>query len=143
MPRKAIKDKAIEKLKKQLGEEIAKCRGDDRSQRNLAVAVGLPPSNMKYIEDGVNSPSGEIYGKLIDELKPPPKQRKKMDVLYSKIRKVPPPDVCNVITENQDLFNVIRLLSGQSLTKEQIKQTEDLFTSFVDNKEKGEIENEQ
>lgn len=143
MPRKAIKDKAIEKLKKQLGEEIAKCRGNDRSQRNLAVAVGLPPSNMKYIEDGVNSPSGEIYRKLIDELKPPPKQRKKMDVLYSEIRKVPPPDVCNVITENQDLFDVIRLLSGQSLTKEQIKQTEDLFTSFVDNKEKGEIENEQ
>lgn len=143
MPRKAIKDRSIEKLKKQLGEEIAKCRSDDRSQRNLAVAVGLPPSNMKYIEDGVNSPSGEIYRKLIDELNPPPKQRKKMDALYSKIRKVPPPDVCNVITENQDLFDVIRLLSGQTLTKEQLKQTENLFRSFVDNKEKGEIENEQ
>lgn len=46
----------IEKAKTKLGLEITKSRGE-LSQRKLAQAVGLPPSNMKYIEDGVNAPS--------------------------------------------------------------------------------------
>lgn len=135
------KNKTIEKLKSQLGEEIAKCRGNDRSQRNLANAVGLPPSNMKYIEDGVNAPSGEIYEKLIKELQPPPNCRKKMDSLYTAIRKVPPPDVCKVLNTNQELFDVMRIISGQTFTKEQIKKTKELFKSFALDNNKGEINN--
>jgi hypothetical protein len=54
-----IKD--IEKAKSKLGIEIAKSRGK-LSQRKLAQAVGLPPSNMKYIEDGVNAPSHDGKG---------------------------------------------------------------------------------
>ncbi|MEG0077027.1 hypothetical protein [Anaerorhabdus sp.] len=139
MSHKVAKDKVIEKLKKQLGVEIIKCRGETRSQRSLAMALGLPPSNMKYIEDGINAPSGEIYGKIIDELKPPPKNRGKMDELYSRIRKVPPPDICNIINENRELYKLIRFLNGVTLTNEQLKQTEDLFRSFAKDKEKGEI----
>lgn len=143
MTKKTTKDKVVEKKKKQLGEEITKCRGNNRSQRSLAIAIGLPPSNMKYIEDGVNAPSGEIYKKIIEELNPPPDQRKKMDMLYTQIRKTPPPDVCEIINKNQALFHSIRLLNGTTLTKEQLKQTEDLFRSFVNDKEKGEIKDEQ
>ena len=57
-------DESIESSKKELGRLIADCRGT-MSQRNLASLVGLPPSNMKYIEDGVNAPSPEIYAKII------------------------------------------------------------------------------
>lgn len=64
-------NKDIEKAKSKLGTEIAKSRGK-LSQRKLAQAVGLPPSNMKYIEDGVNAPSHDVYAKVIEELKAPP-----------------------------------------------------------------------
>ncbi len=143
MPKKAIKYTAVEKQKKQLGKEIKKCRENNRSQRSLAIAIGLPPSNMKYIEDGVNSPSGEIYKKIIEELNPPPVQRKKMDMLYTQIRRTPPPDICEIINQNQELFNSIRLLNGMTLTNEQLKQTKDLFGSFAKDKKKGEIKDEQ
>ena len=137
LPKKVKKDKVIEKAKKQLGEEIARCRGETRSQRNLASAVGLSPSNMKYIEDGVNAPSAECYINLIDDLKPPPKQQKKMDALYTTIRKTPPPDVCGTINNNQDLFDVFRLISDQILSKEQITQAKALFKSFADEHKGG------
>lgn len=38
---------------KELGQLIRDCRGT-LSQSKLAKKVGLPRSNMKYIEDGVN-----------------------------------------------------------------------------------------
>ena len=47
MPRVAAKE--IESARKNLGNEIAKCRGETTSQRKLAGAVGLPPSNMKKL----------------------------------------------------------------------------------------------
>ena len=67
--------------KQELGSLIKECRGK-RSLRSVANAVGLPPSNLKYIEDGVNAPSPEVYAKLIDELRPSESIRKKMDRLY-------------------------------------------------------------
>lgn len=45
------------KARKKLGTLITKCRGSNMSQRQLAAAVGLAPSNMKYIEDGINCPT--------------------------------------------------------------------------------------
>ena len=56
---------------KELGQLIRDCRGT-LSQSKLAKKVGLPRSNMKYIEDGVNAPTAEVYEKLIDTLKPDP-----------------------------------------------------------------------
>lgn len=139
MANSVIKDKDMEKVKIKLGIEIAKNRGE-LSQRKLAQAVGLPPSNMKYIEDGVNAPSYDVYAKIIEELKPPPRQRAVMDKLYATIRKTPPPDVCETINGNLELFDVFRLINSQKLTKEQITRVKELFQTFVD-ENKGEKEN--
>ena len=50
----------IKAAKTKLGKSIKKLREQKGySQRELARAVDLPPSNMKYIEDGVNAPSPE------------------------------------------------------------------------------------
>lgn len=136
MANSIIKDKAMKKAKIKLGEEIAKSRGE-LSQRKLARAVSLPPSNMKYIEDGVNAPSHDVYAKIVKELKPPPRQRAVMDRLYATIRKTPPPDVCETINCNQELFDVFRLINSQKLSKEQIIRTEALFRIFAD-ENKGE-----
>lgn len=135
-----MKDKSIEKAKKKLGEEIAKCRGE-LSQRKLSQAIGLPPSNMKYIEDGVNAPSHDIYAKIIGVLKPLQDQRVTMDRLYTTIRKSPPPDVCETINKNQELFDAFRLIDGQELSKEQIIRAKILFNTFADENRKGESEN--
>ena len=137
MANSIIKD--IEKAKSKLGTEIAKNRGELR-QRKLAQAVGLPPSNMKYIEDGVNAPSHDVYAKIIEELNPPPRQRAVMDKLYATIRKTPPPDVCETINSNQELFDVFRIIKSQQLSKEQITRAKELFQTFA-NENKGENEN--
>ncbi len=135
MPRVAAKE--IESARKNLGNEIAKCRGETTSQRKLAGAVGLPPSNMKYIEDGVNAPSADIYEKLIAFLQPKPKQRKKMDHLYGILRGTPPPDVCKVMIKNEAISDAIRLLDGQMLNETQLESLKSLFASFVEENGKG------
>ena len=50
MAKKNFDDKS---KKVELGRLIAKCRGN-MSQRQLAKAIGIPPSNMTYIENGIN-----------------------------------------------------------------------------------------
>ena len=119
---------------KVLGQLIRDCRGT-LSQSKLAKKVGLPRSNMKYIEDGVNAPTAEVYEKLIDTLKPDPETHAKMDALYMAIRRIPPPDVCRTITQNKDLVDAIRKLEGCNLTPDQIKSVADLFASFQENRE--------
>ena len=59
MPAKAESADVV-RAKKKLGTLIAKCRGKNMSQRRLAEAVDLPPSNMKYIEDGINCPTANV-----------------------------------------------------------------------------------
>lgn len=140
LPQVKLKDKKVETAKKALAKEIIKCRGNI-SQRKLAGTVGLPPSNMKYIEDGVNAPSADVYEKLITVLRPKPRQRKKMDHLYGLIRKTPPPDVCKIITNNEDIVDAVRMLSGQVLTANQIESAKILFAAFAEENRKGAIEN--
>ena len=60
MPPKVASDKASERAKQNLGALIVRCRGT-LSQSQLAKRIGLPRSNMKYIEDGVNAPTAEVY----------------------------------------------------------------------------------
>lgn len=132
-------DKAIEKHKKKLGKKIGDLRGK-MSQRELAKQIGLPNSNLKYIEDGVNSPTHEVYAAIIKILSPGPKDHKEMDELFSLIRKTPPPDVCNIISEHKGMNDVIRIIDGIPLSNEQLKQIEDLLMSFKQNS-KGVIEN--
>ena len=140
MSKKETQGKAIENAKRTLGKEIAECR-KELSQRKLAITVGLPPSNMKYIEDGVNAPSPEIYKKLIEVLRPEEKRRKKMDHLYMLIRKVPPPDVCEIMTKNEEINDAMRIIEGKVLTDVQIGNVKSLFASFISNNDKGVAEN--
>ena len=134
MPAKVASDKASERAKKNLGSLIVRCRGT-LSQSQLAKRVGLPRSNMKYIEDGVNAPTADVYDKLIKELKPDLQTHHHMDHLYMAIRKVPPPDVCRTITQNKDLVDAMRKLEGCNLTPDQIESVSALFASFQENRE--------
>lgn len=134
MPNKVAVDQRAKEMMVELGLLIRDCRGT-LSQAQLAKKVGLPRSNMKYIEDGVNAPTAEIYDKLIKALKPDLQTRQRMDCLYMAIRKVPPPDICRIITQNKDLVDAIRKLEGCRLTPDQIKSIDALFVSFQENKE--------
>ena len=67
MPNKVAVDQRAKDMIIELGLLIRDCRGT-LSQSQLAKRVGLPRSNMKYIEDGVNAPTAEVYDKLIKEL---------------------------------------------------------------------------
>lgn len=100
-------------LKEELGQLIKfnrKAKGE--SQRGLAKAIDLPNSNLKYIEDGINAPSPEVYKKIILLLKPDDKDRGRMDNLYSQIRGTPPPDICEFMIENAYLYDVLRSLDN-------------------------------
>lgn len=134
-------DKNIEQCKKKLGKKISKLRGE-MSQRELARKIGLPNSNLKYIEDGVNAPTHEVYADIIKTLKPKPKDHEEMDNLFSLIRKTPPPDVCNIINENKGMAEVVRIIEGMALNDEQLEKVKILFMSFK-REGKGEMKNEQ
>ena len=138
MPNKVAIDQRAKDMIIELGLLIRDCRGT-LSQSQLAKRVGLPRSNMKYIEDGVNAPTAEVYDKLIKELKPDMQTRQRMDRLYMAIRKVPPPDICRTITQNKDLVDAMRKLEGCNLTPDQIKSVTALFASFRENREGGPI----
>jgi len=126
----AKKNFSSETEKKQsLGKLIAQTRGNV-SQRQLAKMIDLPPSNLTYIENGVNAPSPEVYLKIMQTLNPKSKIRNKMDKLYMEIRKLPPPDVCNVLMENTEIVDKLRILSGLPLSQEQLQKVEELFNSF-------------
>ncbi|MEI3289734.1 MAG: helix-turn-helix transcriptional regulator [Eubacterium sp.] len=126
----AKKDFASEWENKQaLGRMIIQCRCG-MSQRQLAKAIGIPPSNLTYIENGVNVPSPDVYAKIIKVLNPTIEEHREMDKLYSTIRNVPPPDVCEVILNHDGLGNTLKLLTGKTLTKQDIKRIETLFCSF-------------
>ena len=107
-------------LKGELGKLIKSNReAKDYSQRGLAKAIDLPNSNLKYIEDGINAPSPEVYKNIILQLNPNDKDRDKMDYLYSQIRGTPPPDICEFMIENDEVFNAIRK-NKYKLTRTQI-----------------------
>ena len=78
------------------------------SLRKFAEVVGLSPSNITYIEKGINVPTGEIYQKIIANINPDVKTHKEMDSLYMTIRKLPPPDICEVLINNPKLIEKIR-----------------------------------
>ena len=47
------------------------------------------------------------------------------------------------INNNQQLFEVIRLINGQTRSKEQLVKAKELFASFADENRKGENENDK
>lgn len=129
---------AIKNAKIELGNKIKLLRtrngSDSISLRKLAEAVGLPPSNMKYIEDGINAPSPDMYDAIIRYLSPDSITRRELDHLYTIIRGTPPPDVCRVMCVNEALNDALRMISDQKLTAQQLSQIMSLFSSF---QEKG------
>ena len=126
MPTKP-KGSDIVKRKKELGLLISKCRGKTMSQRQLAAAIGLSPSNMKYIEDGVNCPTAAVYSRLIIILNPSNEQRAKLDKAYMIIRNAPPPDVSDRVIKDQNLIKLIRALGDTVITDTQINQIIELL----------------
>lgn len=133
MPNKVAVDQRTKDMIIELGSLIRDCRGT-LSQSQLAKRVGLPRSNMKYIEDGVNAPTADVYDRLIKELKPEPEERYRMDSLYMEIRKIPPPDICRIITQNKDLVDALRNLESHNLTHNQVKSVAGLFASFQESR---------
>jgi len=121
-------------LKQALGEKIKEIRTlkdeDGLSQRKLAEAVDIPPSNMKYIEDGVNAPSPRVYDEIIACLKPSAEEREYLDRLYSEIRETPPPDVCRIIRENDGMNEVLRVIEGKRLERPHLEKMRELLETF-------------
>ena len=134
MKKSAEESAFLKKQKLLLGQAIKAIRTDDErgyvSLRKLEDAVRIPASNIKYIEDGVNAPSPEVYEAIVRELNPTEAERKELDRLYSLIRGTPPPDVCKIICANAELNDALRVLEDQTLTKEQIAEVTALLTSF-------------
>lgn len=119
-------------LKVELGKLIKSNReAKDYSQRGLAKVIDLPNSNLKYIEDGINALSPEVYKNIILQLNPNDKDRDKMDYLYSQIRGTPPPDICEFMIENDEVFNAIRK-NKYKLTRTQTGQLNKLLESFAE-----------
>lgn len=131
MPNKVAVDQQAKGMIIELGLLIRDCRGT-LSQSQLAKRVGLPRSNMKYIEDGVNAPTAEVYDKLIKELKPDLQARQRMDRLYMAIRKVPPPDICRTITQNKDSHhpNISPVIGGYKQPSKSAQSIE--ITGFIE-----------
>lgn len=113
-------------LKCRLGKLIKECRGT-MSQRKLAAQVGLVPSHMKSIEDGVHAPTPEVYDKLITTLKPGEAMHSEMDALYMAIRRLPPPDICEWIINNPCMLRVVRRVAAEKLTFEQYDMIDIVF----------------
>lgn len=128
----AKKDYDNEKHNKEtLGKTISKLRIEKNvSLRYMAKSISIPPSNLTYIEGGKNVPTADLYLKIIDFLQPSEMIRKKMDDLFIKIRHTPPPDVCNILIDNSELGEKLRLLHNVSLTKDQLTSIGELFVSF-------------
>lgn len=127
MPKKNFDSK--KEQKQQLGALLALCRGK-RSLREIARAIEIPASNLSYIEKGINAPSPEVYEKIILELAPSDKNRQEMDVLYSCIRELPPPDVCEILVTNNGLNSSLRLLGNKHISNDMLIQINKLFASL-------------
>lgn len=137
MSKKLAVDKETKQAMVRMGELIAECRGK-RGLRKIALPSGIQASQLQYIEQGVMAPTAEVYPKLLKELNPDVEQRAEMDQLYMTIRKTPPPDVCELITGNPDLIQLLHALGDAKLTKIEINA---LITSVAQKNIKGETDN--
>lgn len=137
MSKKIAIDQATEMAMKQMGELIAEVRGK-RSLRKVAEPSGIPASQLQYIERGTMAPTADVYPKLLDTLQPDEKQKAELDRLYMTIRRTPPPDVCELVTNNPDLIQLLRAIGDAQFTKNEINA---LITSVKQKDIKGEADN--
>ena len=137
MSKKVAVDKATERAMKKLGELIAECRGE-RSLRQIAFPSGISASQLQSIERGILAPTADVYPKLLATLQPDEKQKAELDRLYMTIRRTPPPDVCELVTNNPDLIQLLRAIGNAQFTKNEINA---LITSVKQKDIKGEADN--
>ena len=134
MKRNTAELSVLKGLKQALGQAIKAVRTDDNrgyiSMRKLADAIRIPVSNLKYIEDGVNAPSPEVYRAIIENLPVTETELREMDLLYSEIRGTPPPDVCKIVCTNFQLNDALRLIGDDVLTTEQVAEITALIASY-------------
>lgn len=123
-------NKDIKKQRIKLGKYLRKCRGE-KSLRSIALAVGLSPSNLMYIEEGITAPRPEIYIELIKKLEPEGKIKKDIERAYMLIREAPPPDVYEIIKNNEGLNDSLRIIEGHTLTAEHLEELNTLLNSFI------------
>lgn len=117
--------------KQSLGNMISQLRQRQKmSLRQFAQIIDIPPSNVTYIEKGVNAPSPEIYARIIKALSPEAKEHEDMDKHYCEIRNIPPPDVCDILLKSPELREKIRLLDDVKLTSNQLESIGTLFATF-------------
>ncbi len=111
---------------RELGQLIRKIRmspGDyGLGLRRLASAADISPSNMKYIEEGIVTPTPPVYTKIIKTLSPTDKELFELDHLYSLVKGTPPPDVCAILNKNEKLNNILRLLEDVELNENQLSK---------------------
>lgn len=131
----------IKERKCLLGQMIKSIRTDDSRgyipMRRLADAIRIPVSNLKYIEDGVNAPSPEVYNALLENLPVTNAELKELDLMYSAIRGTPPPDVCRIICTNHELNDALRLIGDTLLSREQIAEISALISSYKSTNTEG------
>ena len=132
---------AIKELKVSLGQALKAIRTDDERgyipMRRLADAIHIPASNLKYIEDGVNAPSPDVYIALLENLPVTDAEQQELDLMYSAIRGTPPPDVCRIICTNHELNDALRLIGDDVLSGEQIAEITALIASYKVPKTEG------
>jgi transcriptional regulator with XRE-family HTH domain len=117
--------------KQSLGKLISCLRkAQNMSLRKFAKLIEIPPSNVTYIEKGVNAPSPEIYARIINILSPQVQEHQDMDMYYCKIRNVPPPDVCEILLKTPELREKLRLLDDVQLSSNQLESIGTLFLTF-------------
>lgn len=117
--------------KQSLGELICRLRkARHLSLRQFASLIDIPPSNVTYIEKGINAPSPEIYARIISILSPNAQEHHDMDTYYCKIRNIPPPDVCKIILNTPELSDKLRLLDNVQLSSSQLESIGTLFSTF-------------
>lgn len=133
-------EKSIKTARKHLGKKISKCR-KNMKPAELAKRLGISRSYMKGIEDGISTPSPEMYKKMIQVLMPTDTTLKQMDRLYMTIRKAPPPDICEIFSSNPDWIEVFRSLKNSNISAEQIKQMADNSALLQTGSGKGESKN--
>lgn len=118
-------------FKQSLGKMISRLRqSQNLSLRKFAKLISVPPSNLTYIEKGVNAPSPEIYSRIVNILTPNAQEHQEMDKYYCKIRNIPPPDVCEILLNTPELREKLRLLNNVQLSSNQLDSIGTLFSTF-------------
>lgn len=129
MAEKAYLDKDKRKLGNLLRQAREKNRPND-SMRKIAEELHVSNVTLSYFENGVIIPNPDTYSDIINVLRISGTMRDKIDACYMKLKKTPPPDVCDIVINNK-LNNTLRKIGNSKLSNAQIKQIEELIELLI------------